>query len=600
MMNQKQERFQGVWMLPEIISSLLVFVALFWELCFLRVAPDASGVLARVYSEFVMLSFLVWLNTATVVSHALAYLVKFRKLSAFVTWQLIVGVSASLVFYLQVYDGGAWYDALTYWLGVLFAMVIGLFGCVNMASYWGLRRESKVKTGASRWSPAVIFFSAMLSFTFGSSLLLLTPGAAYTPISWVDAFYMSASATTSTGLIPIDFTNNFTPLGLGILLLDIQVGAIGVVTFSYFVLMMVGKKLTVRDSATFSGYFDQDGISIVPALIKSVVFVTIISELLGAVFLYFSWKGVAGVPQEYLWNYALFHSISAFCNAGISLFPNNMAEACIAYNKWSQTSMMLIIFVGTLGFGIYLECVKRLRQRFSKGAKSLKRWSTHSWFAWRVTIYLTVISTVVLALLGIFEPSSCTESWVNVSWEALWNVVGRAAGFNITTIDNYGVGYKFFLVLVMFIGGNPAGTGGGIFAPVLGLCLLEVLRVLRGRQDLEMHQRRISRATVERAMATIMTATAWVIFATLLIVLMEPKLAAMENGFLNILFEVVSAFTTSGFSLGITGSMADDSKILIALTMLFGRVGVFTFMMLFIRSAEAKPLRYPETKLPLS
>ncbi len=599
-MDKRRERFYGIWMLPEIISCLLVLISLFWDVFFLRQVPQAIASASILNSEFAMLAFLVWLNSAIVLIHSIIYVKREKTLPAFVLWQLIVGLLTSVAFIFyhgQISFGGG--SFWTFGAGTIGSIIIGVFGLVNIHDFWQMKREKKEKVNSSAWSPAVIFFSYTFTFIVLSSLILMTPAATHNGISLPDAFFMTASAATSTGLIALDVPNTFTPLGKAVILMDIQMGAIGLMTFAYFVLMMVGKKLAVQNSANVSGLLDQDGLGVVPTLIKSLVSVTLITEFIGAVFLYIFWYGNPGVPQDHLWIYAVFHSISAFCCAGISLFPNNMAEACVAYNKWSQTVMMTLIMMGMLGFGVYLELISRVRRRL-KGNRAPARWSTHCWLATRSMLIATLICMVVLALLGIFEPSNNEQSAINTIWESLWNSVGRSSGFNITTVDDYGFTYKFFLIFAMMIGGNPAGTGGGFFAPVLAICILEVWRVLRGKQDLEIHQRRISKTTIRRAMVTVVIGTAWLYMMVMVFMLLEPEIAAEPNGFQRIMFEVTSAFSTCGFSLGITSQLSDVSKILLAMNMIFGRIGVFTFMMLFVRQSQKKLLRYPETKLPLS
>ncbi len=599
-MEKQRERFYGIWMLPEMISCLLVFITLFWDVFFLRQVPKMMASASLLKTEFAMLACLVWLNSVIVFIRAIVYLRRERQLPRIVLWQLIVGLLSSVAFILYHSDLTLFGDdAVFIAVGMSGCIGIGLFGLVNIRDYWRIRQEKTEKVKTSAFSPAVIFFTTTFGFVVLSSLVLMTPAATYDSISLPDAFFLTASATTSTGLSSVDIPSTFTPLGKAILLIDIEMGTIGVMTFAYFVLMMVGKKLAIQDSANVSGLLDQEGLSIVPSLIKSVVLVTLISELIGALFLYMAWYDNPCIPDGHLWAYALFHSVSAFCCAGISLFPNNMAEACVAYDKVAQTIMMVVMLMGMLGFGVYLEGMTRLRKRF-QGLKVLPRWSTHCWLAMRAMIVATIICALGLALLGIFEPSANEQSTVNTAWEALWNSVGRSAGFNISTVDNYGIGYKFFLILTMMVGGNPAGTGGGFFAPVLAICILEVIRVLRGKRDLEIHQRRISKTTVRRAMVTLAIGTAWLYFLTIVFIVMEPQISAQPNGFQLIMFEVASAFSTCGFSLGITSELSDASKILMGMNMIFGRVGVFTFMMLFVRQSEQKPLRYPETKLPLS
>ncbi len=581
--------------LPEIISGMLVLFVVLWEACF---EPMATGRIERdvfVKGTHLALCGLVWFNTAAVFLHFLTQLVHKRWPGRFLWWQLIVGGVASFVF-----SGGVWSFLPTqaYWVSLLLSLVLGAFSFVNILAYRRARRRSPVR-GQGAWSPAVVFFTSMVALVVVSALILMTPGAARIPISYTDALFTCASAISITGLTCIDVSQALAPLGKLVLLFDIQVGAMGVMSFSYFVLLMVGKKLNVRDSSTMSTLLDQVGVNIIPSLLKAVFFVTILLELLGAVALYFLWLGHPGVPQGNLWFFALFHSVSAFCNAGITLFPDNMAQECVAHSYAVQSVMMLLILAGTLGFGVYLEGITRLRQLFSK-KRTAHRWSTHTWLVIRVTFLVLLIGSIGLALLGAFEPSTHARSADYNLWEGAWNAIGRSAGFNITDIGDYGPVYHIFLCVLMFIGGNPTGTGGGVYAPVFALCVLEVLRVLRGQQDVELHSRRIARNTVERAMATVVLSTCWIVLTTMLLLLLEPTLADSENGIVKILFLEVSAYTTTGFSLCDPAELSDWSKMLVVLNMLFGRVGMFTFMLIFISQRDPSPIRYPETRLPLN
>ena len=135
---------------------------------------------------------------------------------------------------------------------------------------------------------------------------------------------------------------------------------------------------------------------------------------------------------------------------------------------------------------------------------------------------------------------------------------------------------------------------------MFALCLLEVYRVLKGKQDVEMHNRRIARNTVERAMATVVLSIFWIVFTTLVLLLLEPAVAQQPQGLVKMLFMEVSAYTTTGFELGALPQISDISKLIITLNMLFGRVGMFTFMLIFIRQQEPSPIRLPETRLPLT
>lgn len=591
---QKEHRHR-VLELPELLSGLLVLFVVLWEACFEGVANSPAYRDAFVDGSHLILCGLVWFNTLVVFLHLLSEWVRYGVPGRFLWVQLLVGIVASVIFY-----GGVWeiFGRWAFMASLGCSFLLGGFSIGTLGNIIRARRSNPAKQG-SRWSPAVRFFTYMVVLVLLSTLLLLTPGATNAPLSPVDALFTCASATSITGLTTVDVASTFTPLGKLVLLLDIQIGAIGVMTFSYFVLMMVGKRLAVRDSMSVSGMLDQQGVNVVPALLRAVFFVTLMAEAVGAVCLYYLWKGMPGFPQEDLWGYAIFHSVSAFCNAGINIFPAGMEQVGVANCKTVQLVMILLVLAGTVGFGVYLEGLTRLKNKLS-GKLSAKRWSTNSWLVLRVMLIVMLVGTVGLTLLAAFEPSAHQAHGTFNIWESLWNAVGRSAGFALSDIGEYGPVYQLFLAFLMFVGGNPAGTGGGVYAPVFALCLLEVYRVLQGKQDLELHNRRIARNTVERAMATVVLSIFWIVFTTLLLLLLEPAVAQQPQGVVKLLFMEVSAYTTTGFDLGALTQISDVSKFIVTLNMLFGRVGMFTFMLIFIRQQEPNPIRLPETRLPLN
>ena len=591
---QKEHRHR-VLELPELLSGLLVLFVVLWEACFEGVANSPAYRDAFVDGSHLILCGLVWFNTLVVFLHLLSEWVRYGLPGRFLWVQLLVGIVASVIFY-----GGVWeiFGRWAFMASLVCSFLLGGFSIGTLGNIIRARRSNPAKQG-SRWSPAVRFFTYMVVLVLLSTLLLLTPGATNAPLSPVDALFTCASATSITGLTTVDVATTFTPLGKLVLLLDIQIGAIGVMTFSYFVLMMVGKRLAVRDSMSVSGMLDQQGVNVVPALLRAVFFVTLMAEAVGAVCLYYLWKGMPGFPQEDLWGYAIFHSVSAFCNAGINIFPAGMEQVGVANCKTVQLVMILLVLAGTVGFGVYLEGLTRLKNKLA-GKLSAKRWSTNSWLVLRVMLIVMLVGTVGLTLLAAFEPSAHQAHGTFNIWESLWNAVGRSAGFALSDIGEYGPVYQLFLAFLMFVGGNPAGTGGGVYAPVFALCLLEVYRVLQGKLDLELHNRRIARNTVERAMATVVLSIFWIVFTTLLLLLLEPAVAQQPQGVVKLLFMEVSAYTTTGFDLGALTQISDVSKFIVTLNMLFGRVGMFTFMLIFIRQQEPNPIRLPETRLPLN
>ena len=592
-LSSQRERHNRVLELPEIISGALVLFVLLWMVFFQ--GSDWDDLHRHfIRGTYVMLSGLVWFNAVTVAAHFVRELVN-RRSPGRLLWVQLVVVAASATLFILPYAGclHAWLE----WAHVCCCLGIGGFAVIRSYLHRRARHQSIVRGHASWWSPAVSFFTYMLALVFVSTLVMLTPGATHHPISLTQAFFSCASATSITGLDCVNMAQTFTMAGKVVLLIDIQVGAVGVMTFTYMVLLMLGRRLAVRDSMTMSGVLDQQGVNI-GSLLKTVFSVTLATELVGAAFLYFLWQDSPGIPQEHLLGYAIFHAVSAFCNAGITLFPDGMSHVGVLGNFGAQGVMIVMMLVGTLGFGVYLEILERIRAHLHHN-RIPRRWSTHAWFVLRVTVVVLLVGTVVLSLLGMLEPSAHAKGLYSV-WEGFWNAVSRSAGFNLSDTDAFGPVYKLFMCVLMFVGGNPAGTGGGVYAPVVCLCLLEVWRVLRGQQDVEMHGRRIARSTIERAMATVVLSITWIVLTTMLLLLLEPEIAADPQGALRMLFLEVSAYTTTGFDLGVAPHLSPVSRCIVALNMLFGRVGMFTFMLIFIKQKDPAPLRYPETRLPLN
>ncbi len=582
--------------LPEIVSGFMALGVILWEACFVPTIAGGEMLTSFTRSMHLILCGLIGFNTLCVLTTAVSAMLAHRMPSGIVTRQLGVGLAACFVFAGMLWN---FLPKELYWVGLALVLLIGFFAVLSTITFVREHRAMLHHGNARHWSPSVIFFTAMVAFVLISTLVLLTPGASRTPISFIDAFFTCASATSITGLMSIDISETLTPLGKLVVLADFQIGAMGVMTFTYLVLLMVGKRLNTRESSAISVIMDQEGVHVIPYLLRAVLFVTLSIELIGAVLLHYQWQGNPAIPQENLWFYAVFHSVSAFCNAGITLFPNNMAEQGIVQGYGAQVVMLLLVLAGTLGFGIYLEGLTRLRRRL-QGYKNNQRWSTHSWLVFRVTGIVLLAGFVGLVLLSLLEPSSHAQQTGISIWESMWNTVGRSAGFNLTNISDYGPVYQIYLCLLMFVGGNPAGTGGGVFAPVVALCVLEVIRVLRGQQDVQFHSRRIARSTVERAMATVVLSIFWIIVTTMILLLLEPSIGTGPNGIIRMLFLEVSAYTTSGYSLISPDQLSVASKIIISINMLFGRMGMFTFMLIFITPKPPQSFRYPETRLPLN
>lgn len=260
-----------------------------------------------------------------------------------------------------------------------------------------------------RIRPALLFLLTLIAFIALGGTLLMSPGATKDGIvlSATDAYFISTSAVCVTGLVPLNVHEHFTNYGQTILLVLFQVGAFGIMTFTYFVSLMVGQGLSLRSKVTISNLLDEEGIAQVDRFIKNIIAVTFGVEALGAIGLYFSWRHVPGLEGDTLWWYAVFHSVSGFCNAGFSLFADNLATPGVAYNMGGQITIMVMVLCGSLGFAMYLEIVRRARVALGWDARNTvsRHWSTYSWLVVRMTAALVLGGGLILFLIKIIDGS---------------------------------------------------------------------------------------------------------------------------------------------------------------------------------------------------
>ncbi len=455
----------------------------------------------------------------------------------------------------------------------------------------------KQKKGRPLMAPAMQFVASLGVLVLAGTGLLLLPNSTYPDItlSFTDALFTSTSAVCVTGLNTVDFAHTFTPLGEMFVLALIQIGGFGIMTFAYFVAMVAGQGFSLRDRVLLTDLLDENNLGAVVSFITTIVVSTLFIELCGAALLYLSWEGKdINLMGEPLWWHSLFHSVSAFCNAGFSTFPRNLMEPGIRLCYSGQAVIMALIVCGGLGFGIYKEIYSRLANRFlSKHRRLHMQWSPY--------FKLVLIATGVLlagGALALFAVSALhtSEPLGEHFWICLFDsVTARTAGFNISDYSHYLPAASLIMCGLMVVGGSPGGTAGGIRTTTCAIAGAEILRILRGRDHVEFFRRRIDQRTVARCVITVVVSCAWIGCFTILICSLEPAMRSLD-----IFFENCSAFATVGVSRGITPSLSDPSKYLLIINMLAGRVGLFTFLIALAGPPTPRHYRYPSVKIPLT
>lgn len=450
--------------------------------------------------------------------------------------------------------------------------------------------------------PGTLFVATFALAILAGAAMLKTPNATTGGIGWLDALFTSTSAVCVTGLGVVDTEHAFTPQGQVVILLLIQAGGLGIMTLTYFMALVVGQGISLRDRARLSELFSDDNLGAMGQLVGKIVLITLAIEAAGAALLYLSWAEAPPREGRLLWD-AAFHSVSAFCNAGFSTFSGNLADPAIVANRPGQAVVMALIVAGGIGFAVIDDLPKLLLHGLATAllklfprSRRFARWRLR----YRVRLHVRLVLLATLALLlagaaGLF----LAERWSwsrERAWEALFNsVTARTAGFNITDFSTYGFATVVLVCLLMFIGGSPGGTAGGIKTTTFAISLGELWRLVRGHESLHLHNRRIARDVVERSTATVVLSVLWVAMSVVLVSLGNP---GADPG--DVLFECFSAFGTVGLSRGFTAELSPFSKSVVIASMFAGRVGILTLVLTLAGQAEPRRYELPDARLPLN
>ena len=419
----------------------------------------------------------------------------------------------------------------------------------------------------------IITFSFFLAILAGTLLLSLPFSTALGRIRLSDALFTATSAVCVTGLSVVDIGTTFTRFGQIVIMILIQLGGLGIMTFSAFFLSLLGRRASITDRFAFRMITEKfASVNLFRALL-AILSVTLVLEGLGAAFLFLRFQEMFPFPKALY--YSIFHAISAFCNAGFSLFP----ESLIGFQEefLVPAVMMTLIFLGGLGFFVLTDAVEKIGN-FILRRKSF-RVSLHAKIVLTTTVFLILSGTVIIWLLERGNLLSSLPLPLQI-WNALFqSITPRTAGFNTLQISSLSDATLFFIGILMFIGGAPASTAGGIKVTTFGIFLAMVWCQARGREGTSLFKRKVPQQVIARSLAILVASFALINLMTFLLAISEhqglpPVLASSR--FLSLFFEVLSAFGTVGLSMGLTPTLTLTGKLLIIFTMFVGRLGPLT------------------------
>lgn len=428
----------------------------------------------------------------------------------------------------------------------------------------------------------VLAISFLITILIGALLLFLPLSTKSGKISLVDALFTSTSAVCVTGLIVQDTPGYFTTAGQIMIMILFQLGGLGIMTFSTLVLFAAGRKISIRERIMLQEDFHHRAPSDFRSLVVGIFFFTMVIELAGTLFLFFRWLKDFGVLKSFY--FSLFHAISAFCNAGFSLF----SESFVSFRRDPVVNSVLIILIvlGGLGFLVLQEGKEAI---IALVRRKKVHFSLHTKIVLSMTLLLIFVSFVLffsiehsLSLREMTPGEKVSSSFFQV-------ITPRTAGFNTINLAGLSPAAVFLLIILMFIGASPGSTGGGVKTSTMAVIFAFLKSRITARDSVSIFYRTLPTQLITKAF-TVVSLGLSVIFVSSFLLLMTEAQASMQE----VLFEVFSAFSTVGLSLGLTPELSAAGKVVLVVTMYVGRIGPLTLLYAFSRRRAFGRYEYVE------
>lgn len=438
----------------------------------------------------------------------------------------------------------------------------------------------------------ILLFTFALGILVGAIILKLPISSANEPVSWVDAFFTSTSAMCVTGLAVKETGTQFSGFGHGVILALIQIGGLGITTFSSFFVLLFGRSLSFRDRfMAKEALLGEISYLNLFSLIKNILAVAFVVEFIAAMVL--SLRFAVDMPVSAAIKSGIFHSISAYCNAGFSLFPDSL----LGYSGDFTVNLVILslIVLGGIGFPVIYELMHKVANSHKF---EFSRLSLHCKLVLVTTVILIVGGAVLLYLFELGNPMHHrTFSGITVTEAFFQSITARTAGFNSINIDKLTNPSIFILIMLMFIGASPASSGGGIKTTTFAIFLALIRAKFLGREKVEVFKRTLPNEAVFKSLTLIVGSMMMIILVNIILQMTETRFvphSELAGTFLETLFEAISAFGTVGLSMGLTPNLTFLGKLVIMAVMFIGRVGPLTFAVAITIKSLPRRFEYPE------
>ncbi|MDO6739216.1 TrkH family potassium uptake protein [Wenyingzhuangia sp. 2_MG-2023] len=464
--------------------------------------------------------------------------------------------------------------------------------------------ERKVTYKRTFLNPAQLFIVSFLMLILLGSFLLMLPNATYTHISFLDALFTATSAVCVTGLVVVDTGTFFTQFGQTVIIIMIQIGGLGILTFASYFSYFFKDGSTYENQLVLGDMTNSQKMSEVFNTLKGILFITFIIESLGALLIYTSLdRKLFDSFFEHLF-FAAFHSVSAFCNAGFSTLSNSLYETEFRFNYTLQFVIICIFMLGGLGFPIVVNLVKYTKYFFLSRVFRRKRQTAYRPWVLNINSRIALITTTALTIAGtllffmneyhyiLSDQKGMVGKFVTSLFAA---TTPRTSGFNTIDMGALQMSSVLLIILLMWIGASPASTGGGIKTNTFAIAILNFLSLAKGKSRIEIYRREIANVSIRRAFAVISLSLIVIGIGIFAVSEFDPQIKLID-----IAFECFSAYSTVGLSLGITSSLSVSSKFVIIVIMFIGRVSMLSIIIAVFKKVKHKNYRYPTEEITIN
>lgn len=448
------------------------------------------------------------------------------------------------------------------------------------------------------FNPAIVFVGSFIILALTGAFLMMLPSATTNGITFTNALFTATSAVCVTGLAVVGTANDFTIVGQSIILVLIQLGGIGILTFTSFFAFFFRGSSSFKEGLNTRDFIAHDGLKDVFRAALNVVIFTISVEIVGAVFIYSSILNTSAIENKFF--FSIFHSISAFCNAGFSILSSGLYDESIRFNYYLQWMIMVLIVFGGLGHNIVFNFYQYIRTYVTefldhkKIHKDIKIITLNSKIVIYTTIVLLITGWIFLFITEYHNTMEIHKTLFGKMTTAAFNsVTPRTAGFNVIDFNQMTVPSLLFVIFLMWIGASPASTGGGIKTSTFALATLNIIAIARGKERIQIFGRRISSESTSRAFAILCISLIVIGIAIMALLILEPQ----GTPLLTVAFECFSAYSTVGLSLNFTPTLSEPSKYVIIAVMFIGRIGMLNLMIGILRQMNHQFYQYPKENI---